>query len=121
MSEEKEEEKKENIKNVLSLIPPASALKGEKKELKEKRVKLRKKPEVDKGVIIVPEKTAKELGIKDEVEVSVKGRRHVFKAITLDKIPEYEVWGNPEDLAVMGLEDNSTVTIRARATPSERK
>ena len=120
MSEEKKDEK-ENLKSILSLIPPASALKAEKKEIKEKRVKMRKKPEVDKGVIIVPERTAKELGIKDEVEVSVKGRKHVFKAITLDKIPEYEIWGNPEDMVTLGLEDNSTVTIRARAGSSERK
>ena len=112
MSEE-QKKKEEELKRVLSVIPPPSALRGEKKTVSEKRAKLRKRPDVNQGVIVVPEKTAKELGIKDKAEISVKGKRHVFDVILQDKIPEYEVRASPADMEVMGLEDNSTVTLRA--------
>ncbi|MCG2871935.1 MAG: hypothetical protein L7H12_02760 [Sulfolobales archaeon] len=112
MSEE-EKRKQEELKKALSVIPPPSALRGERKQILEKRVKLRKRPDVNQGVVIVPEKTAKELGIKDKAEISVKGKRHVFEVVILDKMPEHEVWANPANMEVMGLEDNSAVTLRA--------
>ncbi|AGJ62997.1 hypothetical protein [Saccharolobus islandicus] len=110
---EKEEEKKVDIKTLVSVIPPASALKGSKAPPKEKRVKIRKRNDVDKGFAIISSKLAKDLGITNDVEISVKGKRIKLKAILQEEILELEVWANPQDLVTLGIEDNSTVTVRA--------
>jgi anaerobic selenocysteine-containing dehydrogenase len=36
-----------------------------------------------------------------------------FKAIPQESLPEIEVWANPQDMIKLGLEDNSTVTLRS--------
>ncbi|WP_338600870.1 hypothetical protein V6M85_12835 [Sulfolobus tengchongensis] len=111
--EEKGEEKKVDIKTLVSIIPPASALKGSKAPPKEKRIKIRKRSDVDKGFAIISSKLAKDLGISDELEVSVKGKRIKLKVILQEGVPELEIWANPQDLITLGIEDNSTVTVRA--------
>ena len=111
--EEKEEEKKVDIKALVSIIPPASALKKTKSEIKEKRVKMRKKADVEQGVILMSAKLAAELNIKDEAEVSVKGKRSRFKVIVQEGLPDNEIWGSAADMMKLGLEDNSTVSVRA--------
>lgn len=99
---------------MVSIIPPAAALKSkEVKQVKEKRIKIRKKNEVEKGNIIISKKLAEEIGAKEEAEISVKGKRIRVKVIIQDAIPYLEVWANSSDLSVLGIEDNSTVTIRA--------
>ncbi|MCI2415292.1 MAG: hypothetical protein MPF33_08660 [Candidatus Aramenus sp.] len=110
---EKEEKEKVNIKALVNVVPPASALKGEKKApLKEKRVKIRKKGEVEEGTLIISVKLAKDIGVKGKVEISVKGKRLELSTITQEGLPEIEVWANPNDMVKLGLEDNSTVTLR---------
>ncbi|BFH73402.1 hypothetical protein SJAV_13460 [Sulfurisphaera javensis] len=111
--EEKEEEKKIDVKSLVNIIPPASSLKKSKAPPKEKRVKMRKRPDVDQGIILISNKLANELGITEEVEVSVKGRRAKFKVIIQDGLPETEIYGNEADMIKLGLEDNSTVSVRA--------
>ena len=111
--EEKEEEKKVDVKSLVNIIPPASALKKTKQQVKEKRVKMKKRSDIDQGVILMSSKLASELNIKDEAEVSVKGRRNKFKVIIQDGLPDNEVWGNDADMLKLGLEDNSTVSVRA--------
>jgi len=111
--EEKEEEKKVDVKTLVNIIPPASALKKSKAPPKEKRLKMRKRPDVDQGIILVSSKLANELGIKDEAEVSVKGRRSTFKVIIQDGLPDTEIYGNEADMMKLGLEDNSTISLRA--------
>lgn len=111
--EEKEEEKKVDVKTLVNVIPPASSLKKSKAPPKEKRLKMRKRPDVDQGIILVSTKLANELGIKDEAEVSVKGRRTIFKVILQDGLPETEIYGNEADMIKLGLEDNSTVSLRS--------
>lgn len=113
MSNEEKEEKKIDIKTLVSIIPPASALKGSKAPPKEKRVKIRKRTDVDKGYAIISSKLAKELSISDMLEVSVKGKRLKLKAILQEGVPELEIWANPEDMVTLGIEDNSTITVRA--------
>ncbi|BDB97571.1 hypothetical protein [Saccharolobus caldissimus] len=113
MSNEEKEEKKIDIKTLVSIIPPASALKGSKAPPKEKRVKIRKRTDVDKGYAIISSKLAKELSISDALEVSVKGKRLKLKAILQEGVPELEIWANPEDMVTLGIEDNSTITVRA--------
>jgi len=110
---EQEEEKKVDVKSLVSIIPPASALKKNTKQIKEKRVKMKKRADIDQGLILMSAKLAKELNIKDEAEVSVKGRRSKFKVIIQDGLPDNEIWGNAEDMLKLGLEDNSTVSVRA--------
>ena len=114
MSEDNSQnEKKVDIKSLVSIIPPASALKNREREPpKEKRVKVRKKPEVDEGTIIVSNKLVSQMKIKDEVEISVKGKRLRLKVIAQDGLQDIEVWANPADMLKLGLEDNSTVTLR---------
>ncbi|MEM3268295.1 MAG: hypothetical protein QXG87_02065, partial [Metallosphaera sp.] len=88
MNPESEEEKKTDIKSLVNIIPPASALKGrEKGVLKEKRVKIRKRPEVKGGSLLISSKLTKEMEIKGEVEISVKGKRIRLKAISQETIP----------------------------------
>ncbi len=111
--EESKEEKKVDIKTLVNIIPPASALKGNKSPPKEKRIKIRKRTDVDKGFGIVSSKLAQELGITDNLEISVKGKRLKLRAIIQEGVPELEVWANPQDLITLGIEDNSTITVRA--------
>ncbi|MEM3516119.1 MAG: hypothetical protein QW281_05750, partial [Saccharolobus sp.] len=58
-------------------------------------------------------KLAKELGITDNLELSVKGKRLKLKAIIQEGVPDLEVWANSEDLVALGIEDNSAITVRA--------
>ncbi|MFP3065031.1 MAG: hypothetical protein RXR59_05785 [Sulfolobus sp.] len=111
--EEVKEEKKVDIKTLVSIVPPASALKKERPQIKEKRVKMRKRGDIDSGFILISAKLANELGIKEEAEVSVKGKRAKFKVIIQDGIPETEIWANDADMLKLGFEDNSTVSVRA--------
>ncbi len=111
--QDEDNEKKVDIKSLVNVIPPASALKsGEKTTIKEKRVKIKKKPEVEKGTVIVSIKLYNEMKMKGKVEISVKGKRMEFRVISQDGLQEIEVWANPEDMVKLGLEDNSTVTLR---------
>ncbi|BDC19170.1 hypothetical protein [Acidianus sp. HS-5] len=114
MSEDNSQnEKKVDIKSLVNIIPPASALKNREKEPpKEKRVKAKKKPEVDEGTIIISNKLVSQMKIKNEVEISVKGKRLRLKVISQDGLQDIEVWLNPSDTLKLGLEDNSTVTLR---------
>jgi ASC-1-like (ASCH) protein len=108
------EENKVNVRDLVNVIPPASALKGEKKvEVREKRVKLKKRGDVQKGFVIISTKLAAELKIGEEVEISVKGSRSRFKAILQDALPPYEIYANESDMMAKGLQDNSTVTLRS--------
>lgn len=113
-NEEKEKEKKVNIKNLVSIIPPATELRSrEKSPPKEKRVKVKKKPEVDEGIIIISNKLKDSMKIGNEVEISVKGKKLKLKVISQDGLDEIETWMNPNDMLKLGLADNSTVTLRA--------
>ncbi|MCY0883233.1 MAG: hypothetical protein OWQ50_05420, partial [Acidianus infernus] len=82
-------EKKVDIKSLVSVIPPASALKNREREPpKEKRVKVRKKPEVNEGTIIISNKLVSQMNIKNEVEISVKGKRLRLKVISQDGLQD---------------------------------
>jgi|BEDMetMinimDraft_1075159.scaffolds.fasta_scaffold10050_2 predicted molibdopterin-dependent oxidoreductase YjgC len=111
MSSEKKEEKVD-IKSLVSIIPPASAMRQERKQVKEKRVKLRRRIDLDKGFVTLSSRLASELNVKEEVEISVKGRRGRFKILIQDNVPENEVWASAEDMKEIGFEDNSVVTVR---------
>ncbi|MEZ0289607.1 MAG: hypothetical protein ABWJ42_00750 [Sulfolobales archaeon] len=113
MSEERSEEEspKLSIKELLKVIPPPQALREEKK-LKEKRVRISHSDEIEEGSVMIHPKLADQLGIKDYLEISVKGKRLRFKAIISEKCPEDNLIGNRAELMRNGIANNSLVVVR---------
>ncbi len=115
--EEKAEEKlprKIDIRSALALIPPAAQLFGKKKTVRERRVRIRFKPNVKEGIALLNPELAKDLNITEYLEIVVAGRRRFrFKAEVSDEVPLNEVWVNGKDLPEKGVADNSIATVRA--------
>ena len=106
------QEKKLDIKALVAIIPPASVKKKEK-QIREKRIRLRYNESVKPGHAIICEALAKLLNIKDYIEITVAGRKRFKLKVTIDqKVPENEVWCNPEELREKGIADNSIATVR---------
>ncbi|MEM4575899.1 MAG: hypothetical protein QW701_00405 [Candidatus Nezhaarchaeales archaeon] len=79
----------------------------------EKRLKLRKKDEVEEGSARINSKTAEFLGITDKLEVVLAGKkRYEFNAVISDGVPVNEVWLNSEQMKKLGIADNTTATVR---------
>jgi len=114
-----EEKKKVDIKALVALVPPASALKQRSSKTMEKRVRVR-------WGNIAPEKAklstslANELGIGEELEIAISGKKFIFKAIKDDSIPPNEVHINEEVARMHGISDNTIATIRAHRRNSLR-
>ncbi len=106
--------KKRDIRAILQMIPPASQLFGEEKRVKERRIRMRFHDELKEGIAKLNPQLAKELDIKDKVEVVVAHRhRFVFNVMLDDQVPVNEIWVNGEKLREEGVADNSIVTVRA--------
>lgn len=112
MSSEGEVEKKRDIKAFLSVIPPAEALRKQKKPPQEKRVKLRYNPSVKSGSVHVNPELARELSLGESAEISVHGRKVKLKVVVDEGVPFGEVWSSAE-LKSQGIADNSIVTLRS--------
>ncbi len=110
-SESGQEEKKRDIRVLLSVIPPAEALRKQRGPLQEKRVKLKHSPAVKPDSLRVNPELAKELSIGEYAEISVHGKRIKLAVIVDEEVPPGEVWGSPE-LKSRGIADNSIVTLR---------
>jgi hypothetical protein len=105
--------KKRDIKALLSVVPPAEALKKQRGQgVRERRIKLRYGEAVKQGTLHINPALAKELSITDYAEVSVHGRRVRLKVVLDEGVPPSEVWGS-SDLRNYGIADNSIVTLRA--------
>jgi hypothetical protein len=79
----------------------------------EKRLRLRRRDETDKGIGKLNTATMKFLQITDKLEIVVAGKKKAeFKAISLPDIPENEIWANTDELKILGLADNSIATVR---------
>ncbi|MEM2006264.1 MAG: hypothetical protein QXG17_03150 [Sulfolobales archaeon] len=117
MSSEGEIEKKRDIKVLLSVIPPAEALRKQRSSPQERRVKLKYNSVVKTGSLHVNPELARELSIGDYAEISVHGKRVKLKVVVSEKVPQGEVWGSA-DLRTQGIADNSIVTIRSAAQQS---
>lgn len=79
----------------------------------EKRLRLRRRDDTDKGVGKLNPSTMKYLQIVDKFEVVVAGKKKMeLRAMPFPDIPENEVWANSEEMKVLGLSDNSIATIR---------
>ena len=118
--EEKEEKgegetkKKVDIKALVALVPPASALKHRETKKVEKRIRLRTKVEVKPTQAKISPKLANELSIGDKLEIVVAGKKKfVFDAVLDESVPENEVWVNVNLMREYGVADNSIATVRA--------
>jgi hypothetical protein len=79
----------------------------------EKRLRLRRRDEIEKGSSKLNATTYKFLQISGRIEVVVAGKKKLeLNAIPLSDIPENEVWINTEEMRVQGLSDNSIATVR---------
>lgn len=106
------EKKKPDIKTLVSVIPPAGALKKREKKLLEKRIRVRYGP-VKPDQVKISKKQAEELGIKDYAVIVVAGRRKFkLKVVIDDSVPENIAIANEELLSEHGVADNSIATIR---------
>jgi anaerobic selenocysteine-containing dehydrogenase len=117
VSEKAGEEKPEkvDIKKLVSIIPPAAELFGKRqKGPKEKRIRLLYDESVSEEEAKISPALAKELGIKDFVEISVAGRKRFRLKVRIDEnaSPNY-VYVNPELMKRNGVANNSICTIRA--------
>ncbi|AEM39562.1 hypothetical protein Pyrfu_1706 [Pyrolobus fumarii 1A] len=111
---EEKPKKKRDIRTLLQMIPPASQLFGEQKRVSERRIRMKFHDELKEGIAKINPQLARELGIKDKVEVVVAHRhRFVFNAVLDDEVPVNEIWVNGEKLREEGVADNSIVTVRA--------
>ena len=80
----------------------------------EKRLRIRRKPDVKEGWAKINTKTRDLLNLSGELEVVVGGKRRFrFKILALEDIPPNEVWCNEEELRRHGIADNTIATCRA--------
>jgi len=79
----------------------------------EKRLRLRRKDDLDKGNSRLNATTAKFLQVSGRIEVIVAGKKKLeLNAVPLPDVPENEVWINTDEMKQLGLSDNSIATIR---------
>jgi len=102
------------IDKILDFIPSASQLKETRKVLREKRIRIRYDDDLDEEEARISSKLARELGIRDYLEIVVAGKkRFAFKAIIEDDVEENIVYVNGDLMEEHGIADNSIATIRA--------
>ncbi len=102
------------IDKILDFIPSASQLKETRKVLREKRVRIRYDDDLDEEEARISSRLARELGIKEYLEIVVAGKkRFAFKAIIEDDVEENIVYVNGDLMEEHGIADNSIATVRA--------
>ncbi|MEM4481901.1 MAG: hypothetical protein QXK88_05690 [Desulfurococcaceae archaeon] len=108
------EKSKLDISKLISIIPPVSELRGEKKVISEKRIRIRFDRSLDRPIARVPSQVAKELGVRngDVVEVVVAGKKKTILKAEVIESGENAVAVYPGDLERQGVSDNSIATIR---------
>uniref|UniRef100_A0A7J3JNG7 Uncharacterized protein n=1 Tax=Ignisphaera aggregans TaxID=334771 RepID=A0A7J3JNG7_9CREN len=119
--EEKEEikkgeegETKIDVKKLVSIIPPPATLFSKQKSgVREKRLRLKYDSSVKEGEAKVSSMLAREMGIKDYIEVTVAGRKRIrLKVVIVDELDANYVNVNPDQMKHLGVSDNSICTIR---------
>ncbi len=102
------------IDKILGFIPSASQLRETRKVLREKRVRIRYDDDLDEEEARISFRLARELGIKDYLEIVIAGKkRFAFKAIIEDDVEENIVYVNGDLMEEHGIADNSIATVRA--------
>jgi bifunctional DNA-binding transcriptional regulator/antitoxin component of YhaV-PrlF toxin-antitoxin module len=109
---------KVDISRLLAIVPSAAELRGEKKVLQEKRIRIRFDRSLVKPVAIVPTSIARELDIKtgDAVEIVVAGKKKAVFTAQVEDRGENVVIVYPAELEKQGVADNSIATIRKAKT-----
>jgi antitoxin component of MazEF toxin-antitoxin module len=109
-----EEKQKIDVSKLIAIIPSASELKGEKKHLGEKRIRIKYDRTLNKPIAKLPSHIASELGIKtgDTVEVVVAGKKKVLFTAEVVESKDNAVAVYPVELEKQGVADNSIATIR---------
>jgi len=80
----------------------------------EKRMRLRRRSDVQKGTAKMNPKAIKYLKIENELEAVVAGKKKLrFRVLAWDETPENEVWCNEEELQMHGVADRTIATCRA--------
>ena len=80
---------------------------------KEKRLRIFHDATAIEGELLIHTNLKDELDIKTKVEIVVAKRRFIFNIKALKTVEENKIFGNPEDLLIKGIQDNSIATIRA--------
>lgn len=96
-------------------------MKGMSSRPPERRLRLRRKPDVAANAARMNTKVVQELQIKDRIEIVIAGKKKLeLSVIPVDDVPPNEVHCNDATLARSGIADNSIATVRAArgATPS---
>jgi hypothetical protein len=102
------------IDKILDLIPSASQLKESKRILREKRIRLRYDDDLEEDEARISLQLARDLGIKDFLEIVVAGKkRFAFKAVVDEGAEENIVYVNGDLMEEHGIADNSIATVRA--------
>jgi len=79
----------------------------------EKRLRIRQRDDVERGMAKLNPKTMEYLGIRDFVEVVIAGKKRLrFRALALEGVPEGEVWANAQELRERGVADRTIATVR---------
>ncbi len=99
-------------------LKPEAFTKEERRDRKERRIRVRRRKDVDEGKAKINPELAKELDIRDKVEIVVVGggsreRKYVFTVIQDPSVPRNEIWCNEEEMRRLGVADNTMVTVRA--------
>ncbi|MFB6471120.1 MAG: hypothetical protein TU36_007830 [Vulcanisaeta sp. AZ3] len=127
MSESKPAEGKPARKLLIPSFLTPSGIKGEeKRERHERRLRIKRRSDVDEGKVKINPEIMKELDIGDSVEVVLVGggsreRKYVFTAVPSEDVPRNEVWCNEEEMRRLGIADNSIATIRRSLRPGEEE
>ncbi|MEM3670869.1 MAG: hypothetical protein QW767_03890 [Thermoprotei archaeon] len=83
----------------------------------ELRLRLRKKPDVGQDVARMNSQVAKQLQIKDKLEVVIAGKRKLeLSVLPVDEVPSNEVHCNDQTLTKQGISDNTIATVRAASS-----
>ncbi|BDR92383.1 hypothetical protein [Vulcanisaeta souniana] len=119
MSESKPSESKPARRLLIpGFLTPSGIKPEEKKERRERRLRIRRRGDVDEGKVKMHPEVMRELEIRDKAEVVLVGggsreRKYVFTVIPSDDVPKNEVWCNEEEMRRLGVADMSIATIRA--------
>lgn len=109
------EERKIDVKKLVSVVPPPTSLfSRQTSSVKEKRLRLKYDSSVKEGEAKVSSALARELGIKEYIEITVAGKkRFKLKTIVVDGLDTNYVNVNPDQMKRLGIANNSICTIRS--------
>ena len=107
-------EARKSIKDLLTLIPPASSLRVKERRHVERRVRLRFDSTLERDTAKINPGLARDLGISEMLEIVVAGRvRFAFKVVLDERVEPSKVHVSPDLMEENGVADNSIATVRA--------